>query len=86
MLPTILLSEMLFLIIFYAIMVRGMVLCEIYDVLEPCSILVDIVVSVGVSVVNTNCNPYVGDYHSLSLMLCHWEPRCYVTVLICFGS
>ena len=54
--------------------------------LEPCSILADVVVNVGVSVVKTNCSPYVGDYHTLRLMLCHLEPRCYLAILICFGS
>ena len=69
------------LLIFYPMMVRGMVLCEFWDVLEPCSILADVVTNFGVSVVNTNCSPDVGDYLSLWLM-CHWESRCCVDVLI----
>ena len=69
-------------------MVKGMVLCECWDVLEHCSILADIAADAGVSVVNTNCSPDVGDYHSLWLMMCHYEQGCYVAVLIliCFGS
>ena len=35
-------------------MVRGVMLCEFYDVLEPGSNLADVVANVGVSVVKTN--------------------------------
>ena len=33
--------------------------------LQPSSILVDVFAYAGVSVVNTNCSPDVGYYHSL---------------------
>ena len=38
---------------------------EFQDALEPCSTLADVVANVGVSVVQTNCSPDVGDYHGL---------------------